>query len=52
MLRRSLLKALAALPFAARAAHAAPPKSMKEIESLQKNCRKKPSCHVCIPPLT
>src|SRR5258708_8319134 len=37
MLRRTLLKALAAAPFAARVAYAAPPASMKEIEALQKD---------------
>src|SRR5262252_6241741 len=37
MLRRTLLKALAAIPLAARAAHAAPPKNMKGIEDMQKN---------------
>ena len=37
MLRRTLLKVLAASPFAAKAAHAASPKDMKGIEELQKN---------------
>ena len=37
MERRTLLKVLAAAPFAARAAFAAPPANMKGIEELQKN---------------
>ncbi len=37
MERRALLKTLLAAPFAARAAFAAPPKNMKDIEALQKN---------------
>jgi peptide-methionine (R)-S-oxide reductase len=35
--RRTLLKALAAATLGARTAHAAPPKSMKDLEALQKN---------------
>jgi peptide-methionine (R)-S-oxide reductase len=37
MKRRSLLKALAAVPFVARAAHAAGPAKMKSVEELQKS---------------
>jgi peptide-methionine (R)-S-oxide reductase len=35
--RRTLLKALAAAPFAAQSAFAAPPKTMKDIQALQNN---------------
>jgi len=49
MERRSLLKILAAAPFAARAAFAAPPANMKGIEELQKNWKTLLAANASVP---
>jgi peptide-methionine (R)-S-oxide reductase len=50
MERRTLLKILAAAPFAARAAVAAPPANMKGVEELQKNWKTLLAANASVPP--